>query len=159
MFKDIYKYNSVPIAFYIAAYANKHQVSINITKVQKMLYVTYGAYLVLNGCRLCNEHAQAWPYGPVFPKTRTALLKTDIEAINFDYDILRPFKEDKELEDIVSFAFEGFGNKTAGQLTEWSHREGSPWDYTTRQENFKWGDEIPDNFIYDYFDKRIKRNG
>ena len=158
MFKDVYKYDSVIVAMYIAAYANMHHYSINITKIQKLLYVTYGAYLVLHNSRLCNEHAQAWPYGPVFPKTRTALLKCSIESIEFSNKLLQKIENKEILENIVAFTFVGFGDKTAGQLTDWSHRAGSPWFYATQQSNFQWGDEIPDIFIYDYFNARIKRN-
>lgn len=159
MFADTYRYNSVTVAFYIVAWANRHYVSINLTKTQKLLYIAYGANLVLGGNRLCNEHPQAWPYGPVFPSTRNKLLKErDLSAISMNNPALEKVKDDAYLESLMRFVFLGFGNKTAGQLTAWSHSPNSPWDETTHLYNFKWGAEIPDAYIYKYFSGLIKIN-
>lgn len=151
MFADTYRYNSVVVAFYIVAWANQNKVTINLTKTQKLLYVAYGANLIVGKDRLCNEHPQAWPYGYVFPTTRNKLLKANLAAITMDSEILAEVRNDTYLEQVVRFVFEGFGNKTAGQLTAWSHRPNSPWEETTHMPNFKWGNEIPDAYIYDYF--------
>lgn len=151
MFADTYRYNSVVVAFYIVAWANEHKVTINLTKTQKLLYVAYGANLIVGKDRLCNEHPQAWPYGPVFPTTRNKLLKANLAGITMDNELLAGVKDDNYLKQVIQFVFEGFGNKTAGQLTAWSHRANSPWEETTHMPNFKWGNEIPDAYIYQYF--------
>lgn len=156
MFNDTYRYNSVVVAYYIVAWANRNKVTINLTKTQKLLYIAYGANLVLGNDRLCNEHPQAWPYGPVFPTTRNKLLKKDFEYITMDSPELAEVKDDTYLESLMQFVFKGFGNKTAGQLTAWSHSSDSPWDETTHMAGFKWGMEIPDAFIYRYFSGLIK---
>lgn len=150
---DIYKYNSVDVALYIVAYANKESVSINLTKTQKLLYIAYGAHLALNDDRLCNEHPQAWPYGPVFPTTRNKLLRTDLCGVRMEDSKL---KDDKYLKSLIKFVFMGFGKKTAGYLTTWSHLPNSPWDRTTHCSDFKWGVEIPDEYIRTYFSSLIR---
>lgn len=155
-FNDTYQYNSVTVAFFIVAWANAHKVSINLTKTQKLLYIAYGANLILHKKRLCNEHPQAWPYGPVFPTTRNKLLKSDLDSISMESPLLSEVKNDANLNDLVQFVFSGFGNRTAGQLVAWSHSPNSPWDETTHLNNFKWGMEIPDAFIYSYFSNLIK---
>lgn len=149
--KDTYRYKSVEVAFYIVAWANAHRVTINLTKTQKLLYIAYGAYLVLNDNRLCDEHAQAWPYGPVFPRTRNKLLHVDIPSITMEHKELESVKDDEDLAELIAFVFKGFGEYTASQLTTWSHRENTPWDRATRRPDFDWGDEIPDAYIADYF--------
>lgn len=156
MFNDTYRYNSVEVALYIVAWANEHKVTINLTKTQKLLYIAYGANLVLGNDRLCNEHPQAWPYGPVFPTTRTKLLKTDIPNVTMDSPGLASVKDDTYLASLMQFVFKGFGNRTAGQLTAWSHSLNSPWDETTHMPGFKWGMEIPDAYIYSFFAGLIK---
>lgn len=156
MFNDTYRYNSVAVAFFIVAWANEHRVSINLTKTQKLLYIAYGANLILGNNRLCNEHPQAWPYGPVFPTTRNKLLKTELSHVTMDSPQLAEVKGDTYLESLMQFVFSGFGNKTAGQLTAWSHSPNSPWDETTHLSGFKWGMEIPDAYIYNYFSSLIK---
>lgn len=158
MFSDRYRYDSVMVAFFIVAWANMNKFSINLTKTQKLLYIAYGANLVVGKNRLCQEHPQAWPYGPVFPTTRNRLLKTDIANITMSNPILAEVKEDEYLKSLIQFVFDGFGDKTAGQLTAWSHRPNSAWDETTHLPNFKWGNEIPDAYIYEYFAKMINFN-
>lgn len=155
--EDIYDYNSVDIAKLITAYANNNQYSINITKVQKLLYIAYGVYLAVRGKRLTNEHPQAWPYGPVFPTTRNKLNKIDLNLIdNTNADISRLY-EDESLMKLIELVFRSFGKNNAGSLSEWSHKEGSPWEKTTKIKGFKWGDVIPDSYIKEYFDKIVVR--
>ena len=43
--RDTFKYRSTDIATYIVALANEKRIAINMTKVQKLLYVVYGTYL------------------------------------------------------------------------------------------------------------------
>ena len=156
MFRDTYRYNSVAVAFYIVAWANEHHVTINLTKTQKLLYVAYGANLVIGKDRLCSEHPEAWPYGPVFPSTRDALLGKNLADIKMDSKEVGRIKDDKYLNQLITFVFAGFGNYNAGQLTKWSHSPSSPWDKTTHLDGFKWGKIIPDVFIAEYFRRHIK---
>ena len=136
--QDTYRYKSTDVALHLAAVANERRVSINMTKIQKLLYITYGVFLRVHRERLLNEHPQAWPYGPVFPATRNRLLKRDLYSI--------------------AFVFSSFGGWNAGQLSEWSHRQGSPWEETTSREGFVWGGVISDDLIYDYFAKIVTVN-
>lgn len=150
-FKDRYTYDSKTVALYIVAWANDNKVTINLTKTQKLLYIAYGANMVFKSDRLCNEHPQAWPYGPVFPITRRLLLKRDLSAINLKDSAFTDMPGKEYLSNLMDFVFRGFGNMTAGQLTAWSHRPGSAWDETTRMNGFKWGNQIPDAFILERF--------
>lgn len=156
--KDTYKYNSVDMAIYIVALANDRKFGINITKVQKLLYIIYGVYLRIYSSRLINEHPQAWPYGPVFPTTRNRLLKKDLSQVTMS-DVPDELKKDSELLDIINFVLNRFSTWNAGQLSEWSHSEGSPWDLTTQKENFEWGDPIDDELIIEYFTEIVKVDG
>ena len=152
--KDIYAYNSVDVAMYIVAYANERKYGMNMTKLQKLLYIAYGTFLAVKRYRLTDEHPQAWPYGPVFPATRSNLLKR-----NF-LDIVYPssLTQDDVLKSLVHLVFDTFGDRTAGTLSEWSHRLGSPWDRTVSMPSFYWGAEIPNTYICEYFAQIIVRN-
>lgn len=150
--KDTFQYRSTDIAEYLIAFANARNIGINMTKVQKLLYITYGVYLRIHKERLLNEHPQAWPYGPVFPSTRNKLLKQDILSLSEEnIENIVDIKADKDLDKIIQFVFDNFGEWNAGQLSEWSHSEESPWDKTRRKKGFNWGDVIPDDLIYEYF--------
>jgi uncharacterized phage-associated protein len=147
MIQDTYICNSVVLAKYIAAYANNHNFSINMTKLQKLLYITYGVYLAVKGKRLTNEHPQAWPYGPVFPTTRTKLLKCCLDdIITFDDLTIT-----EEIKSCVKLVFNSFGSYNASFLSAWSHKPNSPWDKTVNQDGFKWGNTISDEYILPYF--------
>ena len=159
-FPDTYKFNSVDVARYIAGKANEKNISLNITKIQKLLYIVYGVYLRVYEQRLTDEHPQAWPYGPVFPITRRKLLTADFSAIQAT-SCPEEMQKDPDFNKAINFTLDNFGLRSAAQLTEWSHRDGSPWYYTTKGVGFKWGDEIPDELIYNYFLQliTIKSNG
>lgn len=150
--EDRYTYNSVDVAKIIAAYANEHKYSINMTKIQKLLYIAYGTFLSVKNTRLTNEHPQAWPFGPVFPTTRNKLSKLDICNISFEDTGIVDLKDDEELIQLIAVVFKSFGSNNAVSLSEWSHREGSPWERTTKVNGFKWGNVIPDTYIKEYFD-------
>lgn len=149
-------YNSVDFAKYMVIKANERAIDMNMTKTQKLLYIAYGAQLALADERLFEEHPQAWPYGPVFPTVRNKLLKSDFAKMSIDNDKLQEFRDDAHCNSLIEFVFKGFKLWTASQLTIWSHQEGSPWELTTRNIGFKWGDEIPDTYIKEYFCKLIK---
>lgn len=149
--EDTYVCNSVVLAKYIAAYANANGFVINMTKLQKLLYITYGVYLAVTGKRLTNEHPQAWPYGPVFPATRNKLLKKDLESIQFDTE--NTLADD--IKSCVKLVFNTYGGYNASYLSAWSHKPNTPWDLTVKGLGFIWGDRIPDEYIMNYFQTLI----
>lgn len=159
MIEDTFIYKSTDMALYMIACANKQRISLNITKIQKLLYIIYGTFLRVYSKRLINEHPQAWPYGPVFPTTRNSLLGKDFVNIDESYidkKVVKQMKEDEELQKVIDFVLEVFGGWNAGQLSEWSHSDNSPWSRTKEKFLFKWGDVIPDQYIQEYFEKIIK---
>lgn len=149
------KYDSVTVARFIIAKANEKGCPVNMTKVQKLLYIAYGIFLAVKDERLTDEHPQAWPYGPVFPRTRNKLLKTDFYGIGLDDPGLAGISSDDETVSLINLVFRSFGNWSASQLSEWSHSEGSPWERAVSSDGFKWGDRIPDEYISSFFKSRI----
>ena len=156
---DNYKYSSIVLAYYIVALMNQRGLEINMTKLQKLLYIAYGTYLAIKNQRLTNEHPQAWPYGPVFPTTRNRLLKKDLSLINLSIPELNDIQKDTEIQSLMMLVINGFGAKNATTLSVWSHQSGSPWDRVVSQEGFTWGARIPDEYIKEYFNTILIRNG
>lgn len=147
-----HKYDSITVAKYIVAKANEKNIPVNITKVQKLLYIAYGIYLAVKESRLTDEHPQAWPYGPVFPRTRKALLKYPfLSAIALKDETFSTIRKDNEVNSLLDLVFKKFGDWSAQKLSEWSHQDNSPWDRTTQEDGFKWGDQIVDGFIAPFF--------
>ncbi len=152
----ITEYNSTLFAKYIIAWANDKGIPINMTKTQKLLYIAYGVWLAVVGKRLLDEHPQAWPYGPVFPTTRNRLLKIDFYEISISSGEFNTLKSDENVSSLLRLVFRVFGKWTAGQLSAWSHAEGSPWERTVCKSGFKWGNRIDDDDIQKYFKMIVK---
>lgn len=151
-------YDSVLVARYIVAAANDRDLDINLTKVQKLLYIAYGVWLaIVSDTPVVKERPQAWPYGPVFPKTRKHLLKQDLYEININSEEFSELKNDEDFVGLIDFTLLHYGHNTAGELTTWSHKEGSPWEVATNQEGFDWGDRMDDAVIKSYFKNRVLR--
>jgi uncharacterized phage-associated protein len=149
------QYESIILAKYIAARLNEGREDVNITKLQKLTYIAYGTCLAVTGSRLVDEHPQAWPYGPVFPTTRNKLLKIDLNSIGLNDPDLQEIAGDATVKSLVTLVCKSFGKWPAFSLSEWSHKEGSPWEKTVSSHGFKWGKEINDEYIKSYFRKII----
>lgn len=148
-------YTSTEFAKYLTAKAKEKGLDMNMTKLQKLLYVSYGLYLAFHGQRLFDEHPQAWPYGPVFPTTRNKIKKLNINSISLENITNTDLKSDEKINKLLDIVFNTFGKRTASWLSNWSHMEGSPWSSTKNKTDFKWGNRIDDDLIKTYFKKII----
>ena len=146
-FSDLH-YDSVAVAKAIRYSAKQNGFNVNMTQINKLLYILYGTILVEKKQRLTTEHPSAWPYGPVFPCVHKRIKLSD-EIDGKDYEEIRaksPFIADR-LDQVVKT----FGKIPAGQLSEWSHAEGSPWLSAVHRSNGKWNTPLNDEDIYNYF--------
>lgn len=141
--------DSVLLAKYIIKQAQKKGIyDMSITKLQKLLYALDGGLLSHN-INAVDEYCQAWQYGPVYPKVFT---KINPEDFNKNYDNLNIDEiESKEHADtikkMVEIVLDNFGKYSAGQLSAWSHRNGSPWSQTPKNE------KISKNLMREYFSR------
>src|ERR1051326_9005599 len=149
MADELKTYDSVLAAKFLMALANSKGVVLNVTKVQKLLYIIYGFFLASANHKIINESPQAWPFGPVFPRTRNKVDYSKI--INLDDAELSEINQDPIVKKIFSEMVDGFLGISANKLSKWSHTEGSPWDITRKKEGFKWSDTISDELITEYF--------
>ena len=140
------KYDSVLIANALLWKAQQSGVPMNLTKINKILYIIYGFTLVMFKKRLTDEHPKAWPYGPVFPRVNKKV-NPDIPASGEDYG-----KLPEMVRTIIDGAIRSFGSWTAAELSAWSHQPGGPWDLTYKMSS-KWNAVIDDSLIYDYFSR------
>jgi uncharacterized phage-associated protein len=136
-------------AKYLLALAHGQGIILNVTKVQKLLYIAYGAILAEHGYSFMDEKAHAWPYGPVFPKTRKPEF---FEKIHTEDDAeFEGIRQDAVVKATFLKVIERYAKFTAQKLSEWSHDDGGPWHQTTQLSGFKWNDVIPDELIKNYF--------
>lgn len=147
--------DSIDVAKALMIEANNQGLKLNMTQLQKLLFIIYGSGLFLLGIRPFNEHAQAWPFGPVFPRTRRLLLN---EVNNWIVPEQYPNTIPENLKQIISSVVRFFGQWSEQKLIAWTHTPGSPWEMTTKMPNFKWAQEIGDGLIKDYFSKIVRRS-
>lgn len=142
-------YDSVLGAKLLLALAYEKDIALNVTKVQKMLYILYSYFLAKHGVQIFSETPKAWPYGPVFPRTRN---KVDFGIVyKRENPELTDISSEKEIVDKFISVIDIYSKFSASELSNWSHMPDSPWDRTTKLSGFKWGDFIPDEFIKEYF--------
>ncbi len=144
-------YNSILMADYLLSVALSKNKILNVTKVQKLLYIAYGYFLSKKDRSIIDESPRAWPYGPVFPRTQKKVDYSNIKQLNDS-----SFEEIQKDEEVVSFIndlIDRYSVFTAYDLSKWSHSEGGPWDLTVKMPNFKWNNPISDELIKEYFSK------
>lgn len=151
--------DSKKVGAYILARCKDKGIPMNQTKLQKLMYIVYGAYLVLENDRLCEEHPKAWPYGPVFPRVQKYFAKegnfADVGPSLVNAEEYKSMKENDKLNEIIDNAIETFGSFTAKQLSDWSHKENSPWAKANASSNGQWNTEISDDVIKEYFQNEV----
>jgi uncharacterized phage-associated protein len=67
-------YDSVSVEELLKALGHESRLHLNVTQVQKILFILYGYYLAKYNHRILTEQPKAWPLGPVFPRVRKKLI-------------------------------------------------------------------------------------
>ncbi len=148
------EFDSKDVMAYILTKCEDDNVFVNLTKLEKLLYCCYGAILAKFGQRLTKEHPEAWPYGPVFPQTfiafRSGLIKSGSDN---GFSAKCP----PEWLSLINEVIHVFGQYKAGQLSAWSHQEGSPWFKASRGGSIM---QVPlDDFaVMQYFKDHVFEN-
>jgi uncharacterized phage-associated protein len=145
------KYDSILAAKYLQALAADKRYAPNATQLQKLLYIAYGTYLSTTGNILLKEQPQAWPYGPVFPRVQKKVSTAIIPSV--DDPIFAGIAEDEEVNILFRQIIDSYSKYSAKQLSDWSHSKGSPWDLTVNRLGAKWSDNIPNEYIKEYFSR------
>ncbi len=140
--------NTVDLAKDIVSLCRKHKYEFNSTKIQKLLYLFLGFALMNDAIDETNqfdELPEAWPYGPVFPtvhKNYHEIIKHNTCNISLN---------DEKLEQILEKTVQFWGRISATKLSEWSHKEGSPWYELIEIGKMNWKAPIDQNSIRNYF--------
>lgn len=147
--------DSIKVGKYILSLCKEAGIYMNQTKLQKLMYVVYGAYLANDDERLCDEHPKAWPFGPVFPKVQKYFAKsenfTEVSPSLSKTEEFKSLTENEKLNNVITSVIKVFGHYSAKDLSEWSHKNGSPWVIALNSNNGQWNSEISDEVIKSYF--------
>jgi len=99
-------------------------------KVLKLVYIAHGFHLASTGEPLIKENVAAWQYGPVIPglyfQLKTKQLQDNpIESIELQNNVY--------LTQFLDVIWEKYKKYTGFELSDLTHKEGTPWDITVRQ--------------------------
>ena len=119
------KVDSVDFAVYLNKKAKEQGKNVNVTKIQKWLYICYGLYLAVRDEQLLDERPQAWKYGPFFPQVHDAQ-KSNGDSLD---NLLGGIDEAKfaEYDGVINATLKNFGDWSASQLVNWTHQKDSAW--------------------------------
>lgn len=119
------EFSSSDVMAYILYKAKKDGHPISKTQAQKLLYCCYGIVLAAFDERLTDEHPKAWPGGPLFPRTLSAIngrrLTTGMAESFIDSCPADWLK-------LMDKTIDRFWGYSATALETWSKRKGTPWD-------------------------------
>ena len=144
--------DSVLVAKALQWMACTHEVSLNGSQIQTILYNAYGVWLATKGERLFEEHPQVWQYGPVFPRAYKHL-KKNVGDGKVEFDMLR--NEYPDRFEFIRRCFQRFAWTSAGVLCAPHTAEDSPWKKTKDQNSDKLGARIEDELIRQWFLPRV----
>lgn len=144
--------DSVLVAKALQWMASTHEVSLNISQIQTILYNAYGVYLATKGERLLSEHPQVWQYGPVFPRAYKHLKKNSGNG-QVEHDMLRNDSPDRY--EYIRRCFMRFAWTSAGSLNAPHIAQDSPWKKTKDSNSDKLGVRIEDELIRQWFLSRV----
>lgn len=166
-------YDPKAIANYFLTVAAGHNQILTPMKIQKLVYFANGWHLAVKGEPLINEQVEAWPYGPVIPSLYSTFRRFGDQPITgrVDHTVtdfidkwemsIRRFQP--SLDDIpdqaeftkafLSRIWDIYGGYTAIQLSNETHRPGSPWDTISKQYNgaIPKRTDIPSDLMKNYF--------
>lgn len=128
----------------------KHGVNLGKTQLQKLLFMFYGVCFAKFGDPpFRDDTPKAFPFGPVFPRPYKRYIGYPVDLTQKDKDC---FMQKPEVLKVAVGIVDEFYKCSATRLSEWSHRDGSPWKEAVYRDNCPaWGREIDADKIKGFF--------
>lgn len=162
-------YSAKAIANAYLDIAKKNGAGLTPMKLQKLVYFAQGWYLALMEEKLINEQVEAWKYGPVWeslyhefkhfgnstithPATETVMQSG--EKFLMKLKKVDPPK-DPEAIGFLEAVWDAYGAFTSIQLSNLTHKEGTPWEETWKPGLPK-NTDIPEDSIKQFFQAKIE---
>lgn len=122
-------YNAVNVAVTLLKSAQDRGLQLTQMQLQKLVYIAHGLSLATRGLPMINENVNAWQYGPVIPEVYHRFKIYGKHNIQFNSlpEATMPQMLDAESLNIIATTLDNFGELSGGQLSDMSHRTGSPW--------------------------------
>ena len=145
-----------------------HLKKISHLKLQKLVYISHGWHLgIFDKTLITDEFAEAWRYGPVFPSLYHEFkmfgskpidrLAKDIDENEENFRVFIPnVQNDTQKVELLRQIWNAYGNLTAGQLSELTHQNETPWAKTWNKNPGIRNLHISNNEIKIYYKQKLK---
>ena len=142
------KVDSVDFAIYLNKKARELGKNVNVTKIQKWLYICYGLYFAAYNEQLLKERPKAWDYGPAFPRVHKKQKRNNDSLDNLQINI--PLEELEKYNALILATLESFGDWTASELVAWTHEKEKAWHKTFNLLDAKYAPMDNNDIILDF---------
>jgi uncharacterized phage-associated protein len=144
-------YPATTIANYFIKKASDDEEEITLMKLAKLVYIAHGWYLALFDKPLVSEPVQAWKFGPVIESIYQEFKKFGNEPIDMMAIAQDIPDSDDNTRKLLNRVWEVNKKNTAYQLSNWTHKKGSPWDEIWTKTGGARNQTIPNDLIKHYF--------
>lgn len=151
-------YSPIQVANKFIELAATNGTPITQMQAQKLTYIAHGISLGHRGVALLSDPVCAWRYGPVLPSLYHLLKHYGSHGITApvstqDFSVFGA-EPDDYTNSLVRSVFETYGKYSAEQLSEFTHRTGTPW----HQAMASGSTIISDHVISDYYKRLMARD-
>ena len=159
-------YSAKAVANYFLRLAEKEGKKLSPMKLQKLIYFAHGWHLAVYGTPLISEEVQAWKYGPVIRSIYHEFKEFGAGTIDVQATEIKNFSmvtpgidsDDKNTIDLLDTIWRIYGSFSAIQLSNITHRQGTPWEVTWRANEGMLEVGIDNEEIRKYFVAQAKKN-
>jgi uncharacterized phage-associated protein len=145
-------YDAITIADEILRIAKSAGKFLTPLQLMKLVYISHGWSLSMRSTDLFKDRIEAWKYGPVIPDLYQATKHFGRSPIpHSKIDTEKASSVDRETLDFLRDVFDKYGDKSGIELSNLTHRSGTPWDQVYRDGVL--GIEIPDEIIAEHYKK------
>ena len=147
-------YSAIAVAKRFLVLAQSENKSLSNMKLQKLVFFSQVVSLKMNGKPIHENASLAWDFGPVVRELYDVVHQLATDRSNkqislSDTDVKNAFDgvediEDDEVLGITKAVWDKFKDWTAFQLSDLTHRPGSPWAFVYANRQY---DEIPLDLI------------
>ena len=122
----------------------------------KLVYIAHGFSLGAFDAPLISDAVEAWKYGPVIPRLYKEISKYGKNGVtrNIQKTCLVPLE--KPYIDLIKWVYNKYKNFDGIQLSELTHRAGSPWDQVYNSDLYFESKTIKNSLINQYYKQFMK---
>ena len=149
-------YSPIQVANKFIELAAANGTPITQMQAQKLTYIAHGVSLGHFSKPLLTDPICAWRYGPVIPSLYNVLKHNGNNKIQYPVSvgIYDETPIDSLNDSLIKNVYDVYGKYPAETLSNFTHREGTPWSQAIKMDSTI----IPDYIIQDYYKGLINRD-